>query len=213
MSFAIIVAGTDTGIGKTVFSAGLVRAIDGCYFKPVQAGLDGETDRETARRLTALPEPRLLAEVYKLRTPVSPHRAAEIDGVEIDLDRLTLPQTEPPLVVEAAGGVLTPLTRHATFADLLARWPAPVVLCARTTLGTINHTLLSLEALRARRVRVLGVAFIGEANADSERTIVEMGGVARLGRLPYLAPLTREGLARSFAENFDVAAFRMDAAP
>ena len=213
MSFAIIVAGTDTGIGKTVFSAGLVRAIDGCYFKPVQAGLDGETDRETARRLTALPEHRLLAEVYKLRTPVSPHRAAEIDGVEIDLDRLTLPQTEPPLVVEAAGGVLTPLTRHATFADLLARWQAPVVLCARTTLGTINHTLLSLEALRARRVRVLGVAFIGEANADSERTIVEMGGVARLGRLPYLAPLTREGLARSFAENFDVAAFRMDAAP
>jgi dethiobiotin synthetase len=106
MSPRFVVAGTDTGIGKTVFSAALVAALDGVYWKPVQAGLEEETDRETVLRLSGLPAERMLAEAYRLKTPASPHLAAEIDGVTIDPASLVLPQSERPLVVEAAGGLL-----------------------------------------------------------------------------------------------------------
>ncbi|HRK96248.1 MAG TPA: ATP-dependent dethiobiotin synthetase BioD, partial [Rhodospirillales bacterium] len=107
-----------------------------------------------------------------------------------------------PLVVEGAGGLLVPLTRRTLFIDVFARWGAPVVLCARTALGTINHTLLSVEALKARGVPLLGIAFIGEAMPDSERTIVEFSGARRLGRLPWLDEISSEALRRAFAENF-----------
>jgi dethiobiotin synthetase len=143
-----------------------------------------------------------------LNTPCSPHRAAELDGVEIDPARLTLPEGDGPLVIEGAGGVLVPLTRNWLYADLFARWGAPVVLVARTALGTINHTLLSLEALRMRGVPVLGVAFVGDGNEDSEATIAAIGQVRRLGRLPLLAQLTPATLAAAFSAAFNVEDFR-----
>jgi dethiobiotin synthetase len=106
-------------------------------------------------------------------------------------------------VVEGAGGLMVPLTRRTLFIDVFARWGAPVVLCARTALGTINHTLLSVEALKARRVPLKGIAFIGEAMPDSERTIVEFARVRSLGRLPWLEEITPDGLRQVFAQNFD----------
>ena len=118
----------------------------------MQAGLDEETDRETVLRLSGLPAERMLPEAYRLNTPASPHLAAEIDGVAIDPATLALPQRDRPLVIEGAGGLLVPLTRSVSYIDVFARWSAPVVLCARTTLGTINHSLLSIEALRARDI-------------------------------------------------------------
>jgi dethiobiotin synthetase len=154
-------------------------------------------------RLSGLSATQILPEAYRLKTPASPHLAAEIDGVVIDPDALVLPNTDGPLVVEGAGGLLVPLTREITYIDVFARWQAPVVLCARTTLGTINHTLLSIEALRARRIPLLGVAFMGEENRDSERVIVEMGHVRRLGRLPHLAPLSADALRAAFAHHFN----------
>ncbi|MDA8108830.1 MAG: dethiobiotin synthase [Betaproteobacteria bacterium] len=202
MSARFVVTGTDTGIGKTVFSAALTLALAGVYFKPVQSGLEEESDTDAVRRLTGLPAEHFLPERYRLRNPLSPHRSAELDGVEIDPARLTLPRVERPLIVEGAGGVLVPLTRRVLYVDVFARWGAPVVLCARTGLGTINHTLLALEALRRRSVPVHGVAFVGEANPDNERTIAETGAIRVLGRLPRLAELTRERLAEAFAENF-----------
>ncbi len=205
---AIVVTATGTDIGKTVFAAALTAALDGCYWKPVQAGLDGGTDRERIRALSGLNEDRLLPEAYRLATPCSPHRAAEIDGVTIDLDRLSPPPCDRPLVIEGAGGVLVPFTRSTTFADIVARWRLPVVLVASTTLGTISHSLTAIEALRARHVAILGVAFVGDANADSEATIATMGGVKRLGRLPLLDPLDPATLAAAFAANFDLADFR-----
>ena len=205
---AIVVTATGTDIGKTVFAAALTAALDGCYWKPVQAGLDDGSDLERVGRLSGLPAERLLPEAYRLTTPCSPHRAAEIDGVTIDVDALEPPRCDRPLVIEGAGGVLVPFTRQATFADVMARWQLPVVLVAATSLGTISHSLAAIEALRARKVDIRGVAFVGDAVEDSEATIADMGGVKRLGRLPMLDPLDPGGLAAAFAAHFDLADFR-----
>lgn len=194
----IVVTGTDTDIGKTVFAAGLAGALGATYWKPVQSGLEGAGDAE---RVAALSGVAVLPEAYRLNTPCSPHLAAEIDGVTIDPARLDPPAIDP-LVIEGAGGVLVPVTRELLYADLFARWRLPAVVVARTALGTINHSLLSIEALRARGVSILGVAFVGEANEDSEATIAAIGGVRRLGRLPILDRLDRPTLAAAFAQAF-----------
>jgi dethiobiotin synthetase len=209
MSQIVIVTGTDTGIGKTVFAAALTGALGAFYWKPVQAGLDddGSGDRDTVARLSGVPAARILPEAYRLATPCSPHRAAEIDGVAIDVQALVPPKVDGPLVIEGAGGALVPVTRDTTFADVFARWRHPAVIVARTELGTINHTLLSIEALRARGVPLLGVAFVGDANDDSEATIAAMGRVKRLGRLPRLDHLDAPTLAAAFADGFRVEDF------
>lgn len=205
MTDTIVVTGTDTDVGKTVFAAALAAALRATYWKPVQAGLADGTDEGTVRRLGVA---RVLPEAYRLVTPCSPHRAAAIDGVTIDADRLALPQVAGPLIVEGAGGALVPLTDDLLYADLFARWGAPVVLVARTQLGTINHSLLSLEALRARGVPVLGVAFNGPPEPDSEATIARIGRVKRLGRLDRVEHLDAASLAAAFAAGFDVEDFR-----
>jgi dethiobiotin synthetase len=185
-----------------VFSAALAGALGAYYWKPVQSGLDGETDSQIVARLAGLPPERILLEAWRLRTPVSPHIAAERDGVMIAPEELNPPEGLRPLVIETAGGVLTPLTIHMPTADVIARWRLPVVIVARTALGTINHTLLTIEALRRRNAPVHGVAFVGEENQATQETIARMGDVAILGRLPPLAPLTRETLRAAFAAAF-----------
>jgi len=203
----IVVTGTDTDIGKTVFAAGLTAALGARYWKPVQAGLADGSDAASVVTL-GVPADHVLPEAYRLTTPCSPHLAAEIDGLTIDPDRLALPQIDGPLIVEGAGGVMVPVTRDLIFADLFARWGKPVVLVARTGLGTINHSLLSIEALRSRAVPILGIAFVGDPVEDSEATIATLGKVRRLGRLPCLDPLNAATLAEAFAANFDPEAFR-----
>ena len=205
MSVQIVIAGTDTDIGKTIFAAGLTRALSAHYWKPIQAGLAGETDTQCVQRLAALSADRIVPEAYRLKTPASPHIAAEIDGIAIDVARLTPPHTLAPLVIELAGGLAVPITRQHLQIDVMARWKAPVVLCAATRLGTINHSLLSIQALKQRAVPILGIAFIGDENADSERTICAFGGVKHLGRLPHLDPLTPDTLHRAFTDAFHVA--------
>ena len=202
MTTRIIVAGTDTGIGKTVFAAGLTRLLDGYYFKPAQAGLGEETDTTAVQRLSGLPTYRMLSEVWRLTTPASPHLAAERDGVMIDSQGLTLPILDRPLIVEGAGGLMVPLTRDVLYIDVFASWRAPLVLCARTSLGTLNHTLLSLEALQRRGIQILGIALIGDVHQDNERTLKEMGRVPILGRLPLLNPLTPQSLGAAFSAAF-----------
>ena len=195
-SRALIVTGTDTGVGKTVVAAGLVQALEGVYWKPVQSGLEDETDSDTVRRLSGRP---VLPETHRLSLPASPHLSAEREGVHISPDALAMPVVDGPLVIEGAGGVLVPLNRECLFVEAFRRWAAPVVLVARTGLGTINHTLLSLEALRARECRVAGVIFSGPTNPDNVATIAAMGRVRSLGRVPPLAPLNPETLAAAFS--------------
>lgn len=204
MSFQVVIAGTDTDIGKTIFAAGLTAALDGCYWKPIQAGLDGETDAQCVKRLSNLDSSRILAEAYRLKTPASPHRAAEIDGIEIDVEKLRPPATSRPLIIELAGGLAVPLTRRDLQIDVVARWKLPFILCASTRLGTINHSLLSIQTLKHRGIPIPGVAFIGDENGDSQKTICAFGGVKMLGRLPHLEPLTAEALQKAFSAAFRV---------
>ena len=195
-----VVSGTDTDIGKTVFCAGLAGMLQARYWKPVQAGLPG--DSETVAQLAGVG---IVPEAYRLKMPASPHQAAAGEGIIIDPNSLVPP--EGPLVIEGAGGLMVPLTRSTLFIDVFARWQLPLILCARTRLGTINHTLLSIAAVRARDIPLQGVAFIGAANEESETIICEIGKVKRLGRLPLLEPLTRAGLQDVFSRNFAVKDF------
>jgi dethiobiotin synthetase len=202
-----VITGTDTGIGKTVFAAALAGALKARYWKPVQSGLEDETDSETVARLAGV---EILPEAYRLKLPASPHQSAAEEGVIIDPGTLTPPaifEDRGPLVIEGAGGLMVPLTRRVLYIDVFARWGLPLVLCARTSLGTINHTLLSLEAIRARNIPLAGIAFIGEENGESESIIIEKSGAKRLGRLPRIDPLTRESLAAAFVAHFHLADF------
>lgn len=200
------ITGTDTDIGKTVFAAALAGALGAHYWKPVQAGLDDGTDRQRVARLSGLPAEKILPEAYRLATPASPHLAAAIDGVEIDPERLTLPP-QRPLVVEGAGGALVPLGGPLLYADIFAHWGLPVVVVARTSLGTISHSLMTIEVLRTRGCTVHGVAFVGDAVEDSEATIARLGKVRRLGRLPMLDTLDQPSLSATFAGHFDLGDF------
>ena len=197
-----VITGTDTGIGKTIFSAALAGALGMPYWKPVQAGLEEETDSEAVTRLAKVP---ILPETYRLNTPASPHLAAELDGITIDANLLSPPSGD--LIIEGAGGALVPVTRDILYADLFARWQIPVIICARTALGTINHSLLTIEALKARRVPIHGLVFIGDAMPDSEATIATISGVRALGRLPHITALTSENLATAFAKHFNIEDF------
>ena len=203
----IVVTGTDTGIGKTVFAAALTGALGASYWKPIQAGLEGETDARTVVRLAELAPARIVTSAYSLKRPASPHIAAAAEDVDIRQRELGLPVVNGPLVVEGAGGLMVPLSPRLLQIDLFAHWGQPVILVARTALGTINHSLLSLEALRRRRVPVHGVVFIGDHEPEAETTITTMGRVRRLGRLPRLDPLTPTTLRQAFADNFDVMDF------
>lgn len=205
MTRPIVVTGTDTGIGKTVFAAGLAGLIGAHYWKPVQAGFDPEGDSETTARLAGLPPEHILPEAYRLRLAASPHLAAREEGIAISPDRLAIPEVDGPLVIEGAGGALVPLSETLLFADIFARWRAPVIVCARTGLGTINHSLLTVRALQAMDVEVIGLAFIGEPHAENERIVPKLAGVASLGRLPWLDPLDRGTLAEAMRAHIDIA--------
>ena len=195
----LVVCGTDTDVGKTVISALLVQGLKARYWKPVQSGLAGGGDRQRVIDLIQLPESRWIPEAYAFQAPVSPHWAAELEHRQLDPDRLTLPPDDgTPLVVETAGGLHVPLNRSWQQIDQLQRWALPVVLVARSGLGTLNHTLLSLEALRTRSIPVLGLFINGPLHADNPRTLAELGGVPVLAELPTLEPLNAEGLANAW---------------
>ena len=155
------VTGTDTDVGKTLVSAWLLTHLDASYWKPVQAGLLPETDFSVVRRLAEVPPERILPEAYLLTEPIAPHEAARRAGIAIDMAKLIPPPLDGLLVVEGAGGLMVPLTDTAYVVDLATELHLPLILVARSTLGTINHTLLSLEAIRRRGLHLAGVVING----------------------------------------------------
>jgi dethiobiotin synthase len=204
----VFVTGTDTGVGKTVVSAALLHRYGAAgYWKPVQTGIEEDDDTETVRRLAGAGDARLLREGVRLPRPVSPHLAARLSGTTIEVPHLVaIAARQPPAgrwVVEGAGGVLVPLSDTRLMIDLVCELALPVVVAARTTLGTINHSLLTLEALRARRLRVAGVVLVGEPHADNRDTIERRGAVPVLGELPWLTPLTATTLGTWAASSLD----------
>jgi dethiobiotin synthetase len=194
----LVIAGTDTDVGKTVVSSLVVQGLRARYWKPVQSGLAEGSDTERVQDLLTLPAERILPEAYRFQAPVSPHWAAAMEGVRIDPAALALPRVEGPLVVECAGGLMVPLRLDADVRllqiDQLTAWGLPVLLVARSGLGTLNHTLLSLEALHRRSIPVLGLVLNGPLHPDNPRTLEAIGGVPVLAQLPPLQPITAAGL-------------------
>lgn len=203
------VTGTDTGIGKTVVSAMLTAAFDAIYWKPIQTGTREGSDRNTVIQLAGIPQARTIPETYRFVPPVSPHLAAQRAGVRIQLRNINLPSIDPAenLIVEGAGGALVPINKRDLMIDLMKHLGLPVVLVSRTTLGTINHTLLSTAALRSAGLDVRGVIMSGKPNLDNKKAIEYYGGVQVLGILPPLQKIDRAALLRAFARNFDRGSF------
>jgi dethiobiotin synthetase len=198
------VTGTDTDVGKTVVAAWLLAHLDAYYWKPVQAGRAPETDAETVRRLAEVAADRILPEVYCLDEPIAPHEAARRAGITIDMAKLVPPRTDWPLIVEGAGGLLVPLTDEAHVIDLAAELHLPVILVARSTLGTINHSLLSLEALRRRGLPVAGVVISGPPTPHNRAAIERYGQVRVIAEIPRLETINRETL-RQIEPELDLA--------
>jgi malonyl-CoA O-methyltransferase len=203
----VFVTGTDTGIGKTVVSAVLMhryRDIPALrYWKPIQTGIEQDDDTKTVAELSGCRGDQLLEAGVRLPRPLSPHLAATLAGTPIDVDALVaLAAAQPALdrwIVEGAGGVLVPIDDHTLMSHLVARLELPAVVVARSTLGTINHTLLTLEALRRRAIRVAGVLMVGAPNADNRAAIERYGRASVLGELSMLAPLTVDTLRQAAA--------------
>ena len=204
------VTGTDTNVGKTVLSALLVAALDAVYWKPIQTGAVEGTDRESVRVWTEACAERLPAERYLFDPPVSPHLAAREAGVRIALDALKLPETPSGRrwIVEGAGGVLVPINERDLMRDLMRQTGFPVVIAARTALGTINHTLLTVAALRQAGIPICGVVMIGEENLENRHAIEAYGNVSVIGRIPILEKINRAALLEVYEKHFDHWAFQ-----
>jgi dethiobiotin synthetase len=209
-SRGFFVTGTDTGVGKTVFSALLVAALDGVYWKPVQTGALEGTDREAVQAWADVPESRLPQESYRFDPPVSPHLAAREAGVHIALNSINFPPNldDRPWIVEGAGGVMVPLNERDLMLDLMRHLGLPVIVAARTALGTINHTLLTLASLRSAHLDIRGVVLIGAENIENRRAIEHYGNIRVIGHVPVLENIHRAALLDVFATGFDRTAFR-----
>ena len=203
------ITGTDTGVGKTVASALLCAALDAMYWKPIQTGTREGTDTQTVLRLTGASRSQTFPEVYRFAPPVSPHLAARRARVRIDLRKIRLPSIEDwkGLIVEGAGGVLVPVNDKQCMIDVMKRLGLPVLLVSRTSLGTINHTLLSLAALRFAKLDVTGVIMAGKDNPENRKAIEQYGGVRVAGWIPLLKKIDRAALLRVFKNKFDAKAF------
>jgi dethiobiotin synthetase len=203
------ITGTDTDVGKTVVSALLCAALDAIYWKPIQTGSREGTDRNTVMRLAQLPRHRTISESYLFAPPVSPHLAARRAGVWIELRKIPMPRiaAHENLIAEGAGGVLVPINKTQLMTDLMRHLTLPVLLVSRSSLGTINHTLLSLAALRAARIEVRGVIMVGKPNRENHQAIEHYGAIPVVGTVPILKKVDHRALLRVFRKSFDRRAF------
>ena len=180
-----IIAGIGTEIGKTFISSILTESLQADYWKPVQSGALDFTDSDTVKSLISNHKTVFHPETYRLTEPMSPHAAAAIDGVEIELSKFQLPQTDNHLIVELAGGIVVPLNDQETNLDLIKKLNIPVILVSKNYLGSINHTLLSVEVLKMNNIPVKGLIFNGERNKYSEDFILNYTGLKCLGRVNF----------------------------
>jgi dethiobiotin synthase len=203
------ITGTDTDIGKTVIAAMLTQGLGARYFKPIQSGTEQATDTDTVRQLTALPREYFSASAYTLKAPLSPHLAAAQEKTRIDLTAITLPADSPAhggpgvrLIVEGAGGLMVPLNNEDLMIDLIQKLGLPTLVVAPNRMGTINQTLLSLAALRARSIPVIGVILNRGINPDHARAITHFSQTPVIGQIPELPELSPSILLEWFNRLF-----------
>lgn len=198
---SIFIAGTDTNVGKTVVACALSIKLGLTYWKPVQSGAIEGTDRSLAQTM-GIPT---LPEEYCLLQPLSPHLAARYDHQSIELEKIVnqyrMYQMQHDLLMEGAGGLLVPLNEDQLLIDLIKAFGCSVILVARASLGTINHTLLSLEALASREIKAQGVIIVGKSDLEVEKTICKFGNTKILGRMPVLPEVSRSMLMEKFVLN------------
>ena len=192
--FQFIICGTDTDIGKTLISSFLVRGLNSFYWKPIQSGIESQTDSQTIEKLTRINKEKIINEAYVFTKPVSPHWAAEIDKKTINFNMLKLPKINGSLIVETAGGLMVPLTRKFLQIDQIKKWDLPVILVCKSSLGTLNHTLLSIEALQKRNINILGLIINGTKHMDNPKTLVEFSGIPIIAEFPYLEKIDSNSL-------------------
>ena len=194
----IIICGTDTDVGKTIVSSFLVQGLKGIYWKPIQSGTEEGTDTKTVCNLLSLEPNSYLPERYKFKAPVSPHWAAEQESAFIEPSNLKLPDLDELIIIETAGGLMVPLNRDWLQIDQLKAWGAPIILVARTGLGTLNHTLLSLEALKHRNLDVLGIVLNGAPHKDNPKTLEQFGDTKILASLPIFDEVNAKVLSQEW---------------
>ncbi len=192
----IMVAGIGTGVGKTIVSMILTTLLKGDYWKPIQCGDEENSDTAMVKRWLDTTVHTIHPPVYSLKAPLSPHQAARLENTLIRLDSITLPKTACPLIIEGVGGILVPLTPKISSLDLFKSWDCQWVIVSKHYLGSINHTLLTLEVLKKLCLPILGIIFNGEHNLDSESAILEISQVFVLGRLLPEANLTPQTIQR-----------------
>ncbi|WP_411272796.1 dethiobiotin synthase [Daejeonella sp.] len=195
----IFITGIGTGIGKTIASAVLVENLQADYWKPVQSGDLDYTDTDKVKELVSNTRSVFHPEAYRLTQPFSPHKSAELDGVQIDLKKIILPETENLLIIEGAGGLLVPLNDRDLMIDLIKKFDAEVVLVSQNYLGSINHTLMSAEILKSRNINLSVIIFCGDENANSEKIIAKHSNT-KIIRIPFFSELNRKNLGE-FAKN------------
>ena len=194
----IIICGTDTDVGKTIVSSFFVQGLKGIYWKPIQSGTEEGTDTKTVCNLLNLEPNRYISERYKFKAPVSPHWAAEQESAFIEPSNLKLPDLDELIIIETAGGLMVPLNRDWLQIDQLKAWGAPIILVARTGLGTLNHTLLSLEALKNRNLDVLGIVLNGPPHKDNPKTLEQFGDTKILASLPIFDEVNAKVLSQEW---------------
>ena len=194
----IIICGTDTDVGKTIVSSFFVQGLKGIYWKPIQSGTEEGTDTKTVCNLLNLEPNRYISERYKFKAPVSPHWAAEQESGFIEPSNLKLPDLDELIIIETAGGLMVPLNRDWLQIDQLKVWGAPIILVARTGLGTLNHTLLSLEALKYRNLDVLGIVLNGPPHKDNPKTLEQFGDTKILASLPIFDEVNAKVLSQEW---------------
>ncbi len=196
----LIVCGTDTDVGKTVVSSFLVQGLNAIYWKPIQSGLDDGGDTYKVREILNLPQSQCLTEQYKFKAAVSPHWSAEKENRLIEPEQLQIPIISQNLIIETAGGVMVPLTRDFLQIDLLQKWMLPIILVARSGLGTLNHTLLTIEALKRRKIPILGIILNGEFHEDNPKTLEQFGNIPVIAQLPRFTAISSSNLLEQWVK-------------
>lgn len=188
----IFVTGIGTDVGKTVVAAILTEALEADYWKPIQAGDLDDSDTIKVKKLVSNSKTIFHQEAYQLTEPMSPHAAAKIDKVTIDLNEIKIPETENNLIIEGAGGLMVPLNDNDLILDLIQKLAIEVVLVSQNYLGSINHTLLSIGILKARNIKIAGIIFNGNTNEETEQYILNYTGLTCLGRVSQHGTINKD---------------------